>query len=218
MLLRPLCRFRAERKASLGAPIRRLGSEQGYTLIELLTTLLIMGIVIGALTTVFVSGSNAQVDQQSRFQAQETARVALDQLRQDAHYACRLAVNSVTAPIGASITFWFTDQTNRGPYDPVGTCVHTAPNASYDIKATWCTSGSTTRWGLYRNTGTSCGAAAGVKWADFLTSGAVFSYVAASSNLLGRLHVDFPVNTTPTKPTRGYRLSDDIALLNTVRQ
>ena len=203
-------------------PIARIRAhvrdERGYTLIELLISMVLLGTITTALTTLFVSGSNAQIDQQHRFEAQETARVALDKLRKDAHYTCRLTVNSVTAPIGASTTLWFTDQTERGLQDPVGTCVHTAANSSYDITVTWCTSGSGARWALYRKIGASCSTSGAVKWADYLTSGNPFAYVAASPSSLARLHIDLPVNTNPTRSTQRYELSDDIALLDTVRQ
>jgi prepilin-type N-terminal cleavage/methylation domain-containing protein len=197
----------------------RSGNERGFTLVELLVVMVILGVVIGGITRVFVSGSNAHADERHRFEAQETAAVALDRLRRDAHYACRLDVNAAIAPIGSSITFWFEDQTPRGVYDPVGTCGHTAANSSYDIKTTWCTSGSGTRWALYKQTGATCSASTGQQWADYLTSGTAFSYSAASSSARARLHVDLPVNWRVTaQQNESYQLSDDLALLNTTRQ
>ena len=53
--------------------IRRLRAPRpsgGYTLIEMLTVLVIMGIVIGSLTALFVQASNAEIDMNNRFQAQ----------------------------------------------------------------------------------------------------------------------------------------------------
>src|SRR5262245_11828685 len=105
----------------------------------MLVVVVILSVVVGALTTLFVSGSNAQADTQRRSEVKQAAAVALDRLRRDAHYACRLDFNAVSPPIGSSVTFWFEDQVSRGAYDPVGTCVHTAANSSYDIKVTWCT-------------------------------------------------------------------------------
>ena len=76
--------------------IRRLRSERGYTLIEMLTVLVIMGVVTGSLTAVFVQASNAEADMNNRFQAQLTARLALDKMRREVHCA------SVATPTGVS--------------------------------------------------------------------------------------------------------------------
>ena len=62
-------------------------SEKGYTLIELLVTMIILSIVVAGLTTIFVSGSNAEAQLNNRFQAQLQARTALDKLRLDIHCA-----------------------------------------------------------------------------------------------------------------------------------
>jgi prepilin-type N-terminal cleavage/methylation domain-containing protein len=204
-LLRPLRRVLRR----LAGSSRRVSERDGYTLVELLTVVAILGVVLGGLTTVFVSGSNAQVNEQHRFNAQEEAGVALDKLRADAHYACQVSLNAVGAPLGSSVTLWFPDQS--------GTCLHSSPSA--DVEVTWCTSGSGIRWGLYRQAGSSCGASTGEQWADYLTSGAAFAVSPADSSALARLHVDLPVNTRPDAQQReGYQLSDDIALRNTTRQ
>ena len=60
-------------------------SERGYSLIELLTVMLILSTILGGLTQLFVSGSNAELDTNRRFQAQQSARVALDRMRRDIH-------------------------------------------------------------------------------------------------------------------------------------
>ena len=59
----------------------RLLAEQGYSLVEMLTVLVIMGVVMTGLTTVFVQASNSESDMNNRFQAQLTARLALDKMR-----------------------------------------------------------------------------------------------------------------------------------------
>jgi Tfp pilus assembly protein PilW len=201
-------------------------------LVELLVTIAVLGLVIGGITTVFVSGSHSQATEQHRFEAQETARVALDKLRRDVHYACRADVPATPGAArtfsGSAVTLWFADQTSRGVYDPVGTCVHTAANSAYDIKVTWCTAASGTRWALYRQSGATCSAGGGEMWADYLTSGTAFTcYVGQNSStcssatpgVRARLHVDLPVNTRPTaQQNEGYQLSDDLALLNATRQ
>jgi prepilin-type N-terminal cleavage/methylation domain-containing protein len=52
---------------------RRLRRDEGYTLVEMLTVLVIMGVVMASLTTVFVSASNAELDQNNRFQSRPRA-------------------------------------------------------------------------------------------------------------------------------------------------
>ena len=61
---------------------RRLGAQGGYTLVEMLTVLLILGVVMGGLTTVLASATNADADMNNRFQAQQATRLAMDKLRQ----------------------------------------------------------------------------------------------------------------------------------------
>ena len=48
----------------------RLRAERGYSLVEMLTVLVIMGVVMTSLTTVFVQASNSESDMNNRFQAQ----------------------------------------------------------------------------------------------------------------------------------------------------
>lgn len=65
----------------------RIRAEDGYSLVELLIVLAILGIVVGGLTQLFTSGANSEIDQNNRVQAQQQARVALDRLRREAHCA-----------------------------------------------------------------------------------------------------------------------------------
>ena len=67
--------------------LNRLREERAYTLVELITVMLIMSIVMTGISTVFVQGSNAELDMNQRFQAQANARLALDTFRKDAHCA-----------------------------------------------------------------------------------------------------------------------------------
>ena len=174
-----------------------LGREQGYTVIEMLVVLLILGVVMGSLTTVFVSATNAELDLNQRFQAQQNARVALDKLRRETHCA-----SQATVPSTSSVTL------TLATYCPTGTG-----------SVTWCAAAigsSGTRYGLFRKTGTSCDAT-GIKWADYLTSNNVFSYTPQSTTTLAKLHVDFKINVKPSKTVRAYELVDDIALRNSTR-
>ena len=175
----------------------RLGDEGGYSLIEMLTVMVILSVVMGALTTLFVRASNAETDMNSRFHAQQEARVALDRIRRETHCA-----SGVTAASGTSVTL-----------------VLPSFCATGSGSVTWCTAaapGSPTRYGLYRKVGTTCDSS-GVRLADYLTRGDVFAFTAQSSTSLAKLHVEFPVNPDPGRGVGTYELRDDIVLRNTTR-
>jgi prepilin-type N-terminal cleavage/methylation domain-containing protein len=175
---------------------RRLVRERGYTLTEMLVVLIILGVVTGALMEVFVSASNAEISMQRRFQAQVTARVALDKIRRDIHCA------SAAAPSGSTTAFTLTLPTYcRAGSGPI----------------TWCTrSVSTNRYALYRIAGSSC--TGGAKWADYLTLDTAFNYTAAVTNTsLGKVAVDIRVNVNPKRSVEAYELKDEIVMRNTSR-
>ena len=174
---------------------RHLGSERGYSIIELLVTMAIMGIVLQGLTTIFVSGSKAELDLNQRFQAQAAGRLALDKIRTEVHCA------TTATTTGSSLTLTM----------PSG--CRTASNTT----VTWCTSqlGSSTRYALYRYQGSGT-CTAGVRWADYLTQAAAFTFTQQSSSSLAKVRAYLPINLTPTKK-RTYALQDDIYLRNSTR-
>jgi prepilin-type N-terminal cleavage/methylation domain-containing protein len=190
------------------ASARLRGDESGYTLVELLTVLMILGVVMGGLTTVFASATSSEADMNNRFQAQQGARLALDKLRREVHCA------SAGTPAGSNVSaITLTVPTYCKTY-------------SGSTSVTWCTrSVATNRYALYRVNGTTC--SGGVKWADYLTptstatvcSGAlcVFNYSAQSTTSLAKLHVDFPVNPKPSRTVDTYELTDDLVLRNSTR-
>ncbi|TML63557.1 MAG: type II secretion system protein [Actinobacteria bacterium] len=170
-------------------------SERGYTLVEMLTVLVIFGTVMSALMVLLVQGTNAEVDMNSRFQAQQDARLALDKIRREAHCASAVTVSS-----SSSVTL------SLPAYCPTG-------NGS----VTWCTASlGTSRYGLFRKVGAACDST-GVRWADHLTSANVFTYAAQSPTSLAKLSVDFPVNVKPSRTVDTYELKDDIVLRNSTR-
>jgi prepilin-type N-terminal cleavage/methylation domain-containing protein len=185
--------------------LRALREQRGYSLIEMLIVLSITSVVMGALTVLFIQASNAEMDTNNRFQAQQTARLGLDKMRREVHCA------SMATPSGqsSSITLTLPNYCKTG-------------NGSI----TWCTRNvSTNRYALYRVVGSTC--SGGVKWADYLVptssapdcSGAlcIFTYTAQSTVSLAKLHVDFPVNVKPSKSVELYELADDIVLRNSSR-
>src|SRR5262249_41906724 len=72
---------------SLRGLARRWRREQGYTLVEMIAVLAILGFVLSALLTVFVSGTRAETDMNKRFQAEQQTRTALSTLRREIHCA-----------------------------------------------------------------------------------------------------------------------------------
>lgn len=186
---------------------RRLFEERGYSLVELLTVMVVLGVVMTGLTTVFVSASNSETDMNNRFQAQLTAKLALDKIRREAH----CARSATPAGSASSVTLTL----------PTGCATGTG-------SITWCTRNvATNRYGLYRIVGASC--SGGVKYADFLVTSStvstcgsptalcVFNYTAQSTTSLAKLHVDFPVNVKPASTTERYELVDDIVFRNSSR-
>lgn len=66
----------------------RLGAQDGYTLIELITTLAILATVLSGVVAMFVAGMRSEATMNERFQAQEQARTALATLRNEVRSAC----------------------------------------------------------------------------------------------------------------------------------
>lgn len=172
----------------------KLGGEQGYSLVELLTVMAILSVVMTGITALFVQGSNAQVDMNGRFQAQQDARVAFDKIRREGHCA---SLVTLTGQTKATLTL----------------------PSSCGSQISWCTvavGASTTHYALYRQSGATCGTS-GLKWADYLTSGNIFTYTAQSSLSLAKLSVHLPINLRPTRTFETYALDGDIALRNSTR-
>jgi Tfp pilus assembly protein PilW len=180
--------------------LRRLREEGGFNLVELVTTMAIMLFVITALVQLSTSGTQAENDLNKRFQAQEEARLGLDMFRREVHNACSATVSGG----GAQVTLMSNDTNVRGsfPCNVVG--------------SNWCTSGSGSRFGLYRQAGNgACGT--GILRANYLTTGPIFSVTAASTGQLAKVQIDMTVNREPSIPRLRYRLHDAIALRNSRR-
>ncbi len=171
-------------------PAFRHGGEPGFTLVELVGVMLILVVILTAVTALFISGSRAEVDLNRRFQAQQEARLATDRMRQEVHCASDLTLTSA-----ASVTI-----TLPAACPTAGGSVTTVTYSTNLVSAE--------RFEVQRN---------GQVIADFLTTGNVFSYVPPSTEALGKLHLDFPVNIFPAEAWKQWRLATDIVLRNTVR-
>jgi type II secretory pathway pseudopilin PulG len=175
----------------------RLREEGGFTLIELVTVLGMLVIVVTALAYALAAATKSEEEMNRRFGSQINARIALDQIRREAH--CASAVTPTGAASSITITLG-------------GRC----PTAAAGTTVSWCTVGSGTRYALYRKVGATCDAT-GKKSVDYLTTGTVFTFTPQSASSLAVLSVTLPVNTRPESGLPDYRLADDIVLRNSSR-
>ncbi len=176
--------------------------ERGVTLVEMMTTMAILTVVVSSLIGLFVSGTNAEVGLNRRFQAQEQARLALDVLRREIHNACQVVYSGPVGSRYATITL------RTLAAVPTTSCVTTS--------ATWCVTGNAVPYALYRKTGGTCNTT-GVRWAGDLTSNAIFAPVTGAS-LLPKVDIDLPVNTQPSVSRYRFELQDTIVLRNALQR
>jgi prepilin-type N-terminal cleavage/methylation domain-containing protein len=176
-----------------------LADESGFTLPELLTSMAILLTIMAGFTTLLVSTSRAELDMNNRFAARTEAQLALSKMRREVH----CAISGVTA---------------AGPPARATLTLNTAcPTAGAGAIVSWCTvQNGTGRYGLWRYVGAAC-SGTGVKVADYLSAGSVFTYYPQSTSSLAKLGVQMDVNLTPSKPERRFRLQDDLVLRNSTR-
>jgi len=183
-----------------------VSSEKGYSLIELLVTMVILVIVLGSLTTVFVSGSGAEATLNNRFQAQQNARLGLDRIRGDIHCASAAQAQTINTYPGLKLA--------------VGNCYAATPTIS------WCVvqySATPLRYQVFRSTttgATTCTGtdAARVLIADYLVSSTAFTTATIPQYTLQRVGVDFKVSANARTSTKDvYELTDSIVARNATR-
>jgi Tfp pilus assembly protein PilW len=181
-----------------------LRSEGGFSLVEMLTVLGLMSFVLGGVVTLFVAGSNSQLDMNRRFEAQQNARLALDRMRREIHCSKGASTSGGTGESSA-VTLRLASHCKTA----VG---------GVDTDVTWCTSAAGTgQWALYRQVGATCGTS-GVKWADKLTAAAIFDYQTHTVDHLARLRVRLPVDVKLNDAQPAYSLCDVIVLRNSSRR
>jgi prepilin-type N-terminal cleavage/methylation domain-containing protein len=193
-------------------PRRVQNEERGYSLVELIITMAILGVIMTAVASLFISGIYSQTDLDQRFQAQVQLNTAVVKLRREAHNACGLRAGNTTSVITLNMP-------GIGNFQPPAT------PCTVPLTVTWCTYGSGTRWALYRiDNSTTCPTspaalpAAAKKYADFITIAGIFtSYTAKDpvNSILGRMHIHIPVNVEKNAAaTSVYTLDDDIIMRN----
>ena len=150
----------------------KLVRQEGYTIIELLVSLAILGVVMGAVTVLFVQASTAEIDLRQRFEAQQSARLALDKLRRETH--CASAASVATA---SSVTLRWRRTADGERLGDV------------------CTVGSGTRFALGGRSARP--ATRPAFWADYLTTGSVFAYTPQSTTAWRSSTWTFPSTSSP---------------------
>jgi prepilin-type N-terminal cleavage/methylation domain-containing protein len=177
----------------LGRLRLRVAGQAGYTMMELLIVLAILGTITGAITTLFIQASNAEFDMNRRFQAQQTARVAIDRMRREIH------CSSGITPTGTSSSITVTLPAQCPSAGGAQT------NVTYDMNQV--VAGQ--RYQLRRNN---------VVLADYSTQQNAFSYAAPVSGVsLGKLTVTLPINTKPSDTSKQWKVVADMVLRNTSR-
>lgn len=194
--------------------MKRLRQEHAFTLIEMVVVCLILGVVLTGITSVFVSGSHAELNLNNRFQAQQAARLGLDALRTDAHGACAANVSGGTKLVLALVP-------SSGD---LTTCGAVASSASY-LKIVWCALASptvSTQYALYRvppSTGTTCTTANGKLEADNLTSSSVFTTgTTIPVEQLQTFTATISVSRAAGTAGIAYKLAEPLTLRNTAHQ
>ena len=178
--------------------VRLLREQRGYSLMELLVSMSILGAVMTSVSVLLVSATNSEVDMNRRFQAQTQARLGLDLMRREVH--CAMSVS----PAGASASVTLTIPA-------------TCPTSGGNTAITWCTvANGTNRWGLWRYPGSSC-TGTGKRYADYVTAASIFTYTGQTVDKLAFLNVRLPINIKPSEPRFLYSLEDDIVLRNSTR-
>jgi prepilin-type N-terminal cleavage/methylation domain-containing protein len=193
----------------LRALARRVGrNEGGYSLVELVVTVAILGTVMTAVSVLFEGGIHAQTDMDARFQSQVNLNIAVGKLRREAHGACGLAAGNTTSSITLNLP-----ATGTPPQPPATPCT-----PSVVIPITWCTIGSGFRYKLYRVAGSTCTVTNAKQYADYIKQSAVFTSFTAldlAKSSLARLHIHFPVNLKANgSPNSVYTIDDDIVFRN----
>src|SRR5689334_3031640 len=80
----------------------RLAADDGYTLVELLIVVAILGFILTGIASILVSGSGAETDTSARVRAQGSTRVALDRLEFEAR--CSSSASILNSGAGVALT------------------------------------------------------------------------------------------------------------------
>jgi len=193
---------------------QRVRTDGGFTLVEMLMVMVLMGIVIGALTTIFVSGSRAQSEMNQYFQAQQESRIALDRIRADVH--CAWAAQASTSINGFP-----------GVKLADGNCYASTPTI------TWCVLPSTQQTGrfalwrssVYNSSTCTSSDTSKLRVADYLmpvgsppSANNILATPTIANQGLETVGIDFKVSVSPLSAGRNiYELTDSLVTRNYTR-
>ena len=176
-----------------------VADESGFTLVEMLTSMTILLVVLGSVLASLSSASTAQADLQSRFEAQQNARLAVTTFQRDVRCA-----SAISPASGASTAVALT-----------------LPAGCQQISGslTWCTTPNGARFDLWRVPAGTCdtSAAGSRRWTEKVTTGNVFTPDATA-------HTGAPVSPSVTlsfavaTAKAEYRLTTSVFSRNAVRQ
>ena len=136
----------------------RATEQDGFTLIEMLVVMAILGVVVAGLAVLFSGALNSQSDQTNRAEVQQDARLGLDRMRREIR--CASDITTASGYPASAVTI------SLGSYCP------TAGGAAATV--TWCTKDKNGTsppvagqqpYTLWRYTGATC-SGTGVKWAS----------------------------------------------------
>ena len=194
--------------------IRRLehvirSGENGYSLVEMVIVMAILGVVLAGISTVFVSGSSAEAHLNNRFRAQQGVRAALDRIRGDVH--CASKASAATINTYQALRIDVTSCNTTTTYDYWCAVSASTTPVRYDLWRTQSTAAPTT------STCTSTDASR-VKIASNLVNSAAFTTSATPLNGLQAVAVDFRVGGSATSNTIDlYKLTDSLVARNSTR-
>jgi prepilin-type N-terminal cleavage/methylation domain-containing protein len=160
-------------------------AQDGFTLVEMLVVMVILGVVLAGLTILLTGAMSSQTDQTNRAQTQQDARLGLDRMRREIRCASDIATASGYPASAVTITL--------GTY---------CPTAAGATTVTWCTKdkngtsppvAGAQPYTLWRYTGATC-SGTGIKWASNLvdktdapaiTAGKIFDAARVPAATLG---------------------------------
>jgi prepilin-type N-terminal cleavage/methylation domain-containing protein len=190
----------------------RLGREDGFTLVEMLSVMVLLGILLSPIITSLVATMSAQARQASAVTAQEQARLALERMRLDIHCA-----HSVAAPF-ANTSGGTTILLNETNTSGVAECPGLLAQNAYSVQ--WCTvpyPGSTTRYRLFRedDVNVACSGSVSTFQVDYLSQPSVWTTPGCTGGAVPTVTVALSVDVSPGTTAAGsYDLDDQIALRN----
>ena len=190
----------------------RLGREDGFTLVEMLSVMVLLGILLSPIVTSLVATMSAQARQASAVTAQEQARLALERMRLDIH--CAHSVGAPLANSSGGSTIILNETNASGLAECLGLL---AQNAS---SVQWCTvpyPASRTRYRLFREDDPSveCSGSLSTFQVDYLRQSSVWATPGCTGGAVPTVSVALSIAVSPgTTAAASYDLDDQIALRN----